>query len=148
MTITKRLILLFFGAAFVVSNFIPFSPGGPAMSCVTAHISPDAAEQAVLAFMKSHSADIGEVARYLQRSDFEMIGGNINLPADQSANTDPQFDRFLLVFRANVTNTSCLAFSLALGLIPFSERTWIGLTLTPKPGEPSGNAMVIKVDGR
>jgi hypothetical protein len=145
--VSKRLSFLFLGAVFVASNFVPFSLGGPAMSCVTAHISPRAAEQAVFDFMKSHSTDVGEVVRYLQRSDFEMKGGSFHRTVN-SSNSDPLWNGFGLVFLTDESNYSCPVFSAAIRLIPFSERTWISLKLAPKPGEPSGEAVVVNVEGR
>lgn len=117
------------------------------MSCVTAHLSPPASEQAVLDFMKSHSANAGEVMRFLQRSDFEVKGGNFYRGDVSTSSSSFNSEDFGLVFLTDDTNYSCLGFSL-LNLIPFNERTWVSLRLAPKQGESSAEAIVVSVDGR
>jgi hypothetical protein len=147
MAIRKGMVLFVFSAIFVASNFIPYSLGGAAMSCVTAHVSPQAAEQAVKEFMKTNSTNYGEVTRYLQRSDFEVRGGHFDKAVD-SKNPDVRSSEFSVVYLSDDSNYNCPVFSAAIRLLPYSERTWIKLTLVPTPREPSGDAMVSKVEGK
>jgi hypothetical protein len=105
---TTALVLL---GLFVASDFVPYSLGGPAMSCVTTNGAPEYIKSAVLAFISSNSADVAKVTNFALRSDFRIRNASFLSPK-YSKNNPPSVNVLSLVFHSNDTNLRCLFFSL------------------------------------
>jgi hypothetical protein len=130
----KRWIALVLAGACVANQFVPFSLGGPAMSCMTAYGKFAGLKSAVNEFMAVHGNDHGEVLQFLNRSDFRVRNLSFESSNDTSINARPKLeDRMLtLVMVGNDANWTCATLAVIHDL-PGMDKNLLLIELQPHP---------------